>query len=173
MIYTVESRENQNWTIYQGTIVNRGPFISALNLNDCVIITGNEGLNFIPPPAFFDADSNLILKAVRLTFPGAPALRPIADTNNVNFFFRPMLKAGGVVPGMAEIVYTAKIDTGYWEWLEIPDFQLPAIENAYWDIRSRYTVTPDFLNVSTHFVGATYKIRTGLLIETAKGPYYV
>lgn len=173
MIYTVESRENQNWTISQGTIANRGPFINALNLNSCVIITGKEGIGFIPPPAYFDADSKLILKAVRLTFPGAPALRPIAATNIASFYFRPMLKTGGSVPGMAEVTYSTQIDDEYWEWLEIPDFEIPAIENAYWEIYSRYTVTPDFLNVSNNFVGATYKVRTGCLIDTAKGPFHV
>ena len=92
MIFTVESRDSEIWTIAQGTISNRGPFIQSLYQNDCVIITGNEGINFVPLLAHFDADSKLLLKSVRATFPGAPALRPIPFNNNVTFFFMAMPK---------------------------------------------------------------------------------
>jgi hypothetical protein len=172
MIFTVESRGSEIWTIAKGTISNRGPFIQSLYQNDCVIITGNEGINFIPLLARFDADSKLLLKSVRVTFPAAPALRPVPSLNNVTFLFMAMPKDGGGVVLDAKS-YTTNVDSGYWDWIEIPEFELPAIENAYWLVRSEYKLSPDFLNVSPQFIGATYKVRTGCLIETAKGPFYV
>ena len=173
MLYTVESREDQEWLIFQGNNVNRGPFMSSLYQNDCVIVSGAQADSFVPPPANFDANSNVVLKALRLTFPGAPGVRPIANSNAASFYFSPMLKTGGAAPGMQQLGYTLRMDDKYWDWIDIPDFVLPAFENGYWKLNARYVVTPDFLSVMDDFIGAKYKIRCGALLESSVGMFNV
>lgn len=172
MLYIAESLENQEWSIYQADKVNRGPFLGALYQNECVVISGAKADNFTPPPARFDAESLVILKALRLSFPGAPGVRPWPNTNVASVQFYPMLKTGGSAPGMADVGYSARLDNFYWEWLEIENLVLPAFENGYWEMRARYVVTPDFLAVQDDYNGAKFKVRVGALIESAKGVYF-
>jgi len=173
MLDIAESRENQEWSIFQGDKVNRGPFLNSLYQNSCVVISGAKSDSFIPPPAYFDAESITVLKALRLTMPGAPGVRPWPNTNAASVEFFPMLKTTGAsAPGMQSVGYTARFDNFYWDWLTIENLALPAFENGYWSMAARYVVTPDFLAVQDDYNGAKFKIRVGALIDSAKGVYF-
>lgn len=171
MLYIAESGESPEWPIFQADKVDRGPSLIDMR-RECVVISGAKTNNFIPPPAKFDAESLVILKGLRLTFPGAPGVRPWPITNVAIVHFYPMLKTGVPAPGMQELGYSARFDNFYWDWLTIENMALPAFENGYWEMRASYHVTPDFLAVQDDYNGAKYIVRVGALIESAKGVYF-
>lgn len=172
MLYIAESRESQEWSIYQADKVYRGPLLTSMNENECVVISGAKANNFNPPPAKFDAESLVVLKGLRLTFPGAPGVRPQPGINLASVQFHPMLKTGVTAPGMQDLGYSARFDNFYWDWLTVENMVLPAFENGYWEMSANYIATPDFLAVQDDYNGAKFIVRVGALIESAKGVYF-
>ena len=124
-----------------------------------------------PPLARFLSDSNILIKALRVTFPGAAGLRPAPDKNAISFIFHPKTADGLPVPGMAQKVATVRVDSFFWEWIEVPQMELPAFAGGYWEAEASYYLNPDFLGVIDDYIGGKCDVRIGALIESSLGVF--